>query len=321
MMRFLFFLMLVAASRSVSMAEDGSAGIIAGSEVAAVSIPHSLQFDMRSRRGRDYRIRVAAPTGPQPPEGWPVVYHTDGENSFAVLVAAVEGQSRRNRPAVVVGIDHPETDPLIRRQRRTYDLTTTADDAWLQAEATPFANLRTGGCDEFREFLLEELKPEIQHRFSIDKNRETLFGHSFGGLFTLHSCLTHPSSFDAFVASSPSLWWNAGSLIAQERKFPQRFADTKRKPRLMVTVGEFELTPPSGSELKPPAFRAITEIGNAKQFSQRLISSGIDGLELKFVEIARAHHGSAELPAAAVGMQFALADEADGENSTTTAPQ
>jgi len=286
---------------------QSTGGVIAGSESTPVVLTNTFQFDMRSRQGLVYRIFVATPTGEQPENGWPVVYHTDGNTSFPVLIAAVEGQSRNDRPAIVVGIGYPETSAAARRQRRTFDLTTLADPQWLKNKARPFADLKTGGCDQFRSFLNHELKPEIEQRFTINKDRQALFGHSFGGLFTLHTFLTHPDCFQTYIASSPSLWWNAGSLIEQERKFRERFADQELKVRLLLTVGEEEHSPPDKRDRKkPPAFRMTTDLGNAQQVSERLQEAGVQGMQVEFRELPDAHHGSAELPAAALGMKFAL---------------
>ncbi|MEW4528087.1 alpha/beta hydrolase-fold protein [Maioricimonas sp. JC845] len=306
------------ASSSEPAAGGASAEVVRDSEVSPVTLPNTLQFDMRSHDGRVFRIFVARPTGEQPEHGWPVVYHTDGQRSFAVLVAAVEGQSRDHRPAVVVGIGYPEDDPAELRRRRTFDLTPPADREWLDTAARPFADLETGGCDRFLAFIVDELKPEIERRFPIDRRRQTLFGHSFGGLFTLHTLLTRPERFQTFVASSPSLWWNAGSLIEQERAFLHRFAGKELNARLLLTVGAEELSPPDRRERnKPPAFRARTDIGNASQVSQRLQAANIAGLQVEFRELPDAHHGSAELPAAALGMRFALSENAVDSRSRT----
>ncbi|CDD70721.1 putative uncharacterized protein [Sutterella sp. CAG:397] len=38
-------------------------------------------------------------------------------------------------------------------------------------------------------------------------------GHSFGGLFALHTMAERPELFDAWVAADPSLWWDGGVLV------------------------------------------------------------------------------------------------------------
>ncbi|BBI61027.1 hypothetical protein HSBAA_23330 [Vreelandella sulfidaeris] len=64
-----------------------------------------------------------------------------------------------------------------------------------------------GGADRFLSFIEGHLKPEINRRFAINTEQEAIFGHSLGGLFVLHALLTQPSSFDRYIAISPSLWW------------------------------------------------------------------------------------------------------------------
>ncbi|TWT43557.1 Ferri-bacillibactin esterase BesA [Thalassoglobus neptunius] len=205
MHRIFYILGIAILSVRLGMAADPS-GVISGSEAQQVGIPDTAQFDMRSVDGKSYRIFVAQPSGERPKQGWPVVYHTDGNSSFPIVVAVVEGQSRNHRPAVVVGIGYTESNPVLRRARRTFDLTPPADQEWLRTKAKPFSDAKTGGCQKFFDFIQHELKPEIERRFEIDTNRQTLFGHSFGGLFTLHMFLTNPESFQTFIASSPSLW-------------------------------------------------------------------------------------------------------------------
>lgn len=41
----------------------------------------------------------------------------------------------------------------------------------------------------------------------IDPDRQSLFGHSFGGLFVLYSLFTRPSAFTTWIAASPSIYW------------------------------------------------------------------------------------------------------------------
>jgi predicted alpha/beta superfamily hydrolase len=43
---------------------------------------------------------------------------------------------------------------------------------------------------------------------------------SWGGLFTLGVLLNHPETFHNFVASSPSIWWNRRSVLANVPAYP-----------------------------------------------------------------------------------------------------
>ena len=45
----------------------------------------------------------------------------------------------------------------------------------------------------------------------------TYFGHSLGGLFGAHTLLTATSTFDRYICSSPSLWWDNAAIHATAR--------------------------------------------------------------------------------------------------------
>src|SRR3546814_17652367 len=68
----------------------------------------------------------------------------------------------------------------------------------------PAAGLKTGGASAFLDFLQRSVMPVIEARWHIDRRRETLVGHSFGGLLGVHAWLTRPALFDHVVVASPS---------------------------------------------------------------------------------------------------------------------
>jgi hypothetical protein len=55
-----------------------------------------------------------------------------------------------------------------------------------------------------------------------------LVGHSYGGLFTMHTLLNKPQLFNSYVAIDPSLWWDEQKLAKQsiialkENTFPSK---------------------------------------------------------------------------------------------------
>jgi predicted alpha/beta superfamily hydrolase len=58
------------------------------------------------------------------------------------------------------------------------------------------------GADKFLDFIASELIPEVEKNCNV-KTR-ILFGHSFGGAFTIYSLLNKPACFDMYIASSPT---------------------------------------------------------------------------------------------------------------------
>ncbi|NND08506.1 MAG: hypothetical protein HKN87_19165 [Saprospiraceae bacterium] len=43
-----------------------------------------------------------------------------------------------------------------------------------------------------------------------------LIGHSFGGLFVLHTLVNHPGIFNSYLAIGPSLWWDDQRLVIHQ---------------------------------------------------------------------------------------------------------
>ncbi|MFX9261707.1 alpha/beta hydrolase-fold protein, partial [Acinetobacter baumannii] len=83
--------------------------------------------------------------------------------------------------------------------------------------------------------LNNELKPEIANQFPVNSQQQSLYGHSFGGLFVLYHFFQKPNAFQRYFAASPSLWFDQGMLFQQlehwQSQKPNHF------PLLMTTVG------------------------------------------------------------------------------------
>ena len=57
-------------------------------------------------------------------------------------------------------------------------------------------------ADKFLDFIIIELIPVIEKDYKI--NTRILYGHSFGGGFTVYSLINKPNNFNYFIASSPT---------------------------------------------------------------------------------------------------------------------
>ena len=202
----------------------------------AVTIPDTQCFDLEARDGATYRIFLAMPSGAPPARGFPVIYMLDANAGFATFVEALRRGAVRPQgtgvvPAVIVGIGYP-TDDVYDRARRTFDYTSgpSAEASLGRDGAAP----ETGGRDAFLAFIEQVLKPEIAQRCPIDPARQTLFGHSLAGYFTLDVLARNTPAFSAYVAVSPSIWWDEERLVAG-------LAETQKAPvRLSIMVGEWE---------------------------------------------------------------------------------
>lgn len=156
----------------------------------------------------------------EPDARYPVVYQLDGEapGPFTYVAGLVGflGSGYQLLPMIVVGISNTS---------RTRDFTPPHDGPrWYEhilihpdTVLHPSAGDSTGGAEAFLRFLTEELAPEIERRYRTAPFR-VLLGHSLGGLFVTDVMLKRPESFEAYVASSPSLTWNDHELVRDARR-------------------------------------------------------------------------------------------------------
>lgn len=159
---------------------------------------------------------------------------------------------------LVVGV--PNTD-------RTRDLTPPTETD--STNTFPSA----GGADNFLKFLGDELVPFIDASFRTYPCR-TLVGHSFGGLFAIHALLNRPKVFNAYIATSPSLWWNNGKLVHDAAPFLEQNPDLNGY--LYITMGN-----EGGSML-----------GNTLRLAAILEERSPDSFQWKFKLMDEEPHGS-----------------------------
>ncbi len=165
--------------------------------------------------GQDRRISVYLPrmgTGSNENGPFPVLYLLDGERQLPLVAGQIDYLSKINLSMpqmIVVGIDTNGYD-------RLHDLTPTHSDRAdpdSPIVTGPSSPTRTsGGGETFLRFLGEELVPYVDRHYRTAPFK-VLAGHSLGGLLTVHALLRQPRMFDAYVAISPSLWWDDESLI------------------------------------------------------------------------------------------------------------
>lgn len=207
------------------------------SDMPGYTMPSTHMWDMKSDGGEVYRIFVSYPTGEAPADGYPVLYVLDGNASFAAFAEARRIQERSDiGKSIVVGVGYP-TD-------LAYDTRRLNDYPPAMLEPPPkiwrhLAKFKSGGRDAFLDFLTGPLRAEIARRYTIDPDRQSLFGHSLGGLLALHALYTRPSAFHSIVAASPSLEWNEQGVLAEEREFTRRMTSGKvgKTSRLLIVVG------------------------------------------------------------------------------------
>lgn len=218
-----------------------------------VAVPSAEQWWLRSSlTGREYRILIAKPECPSPPEGYPVLYLLDANAIFATAAEAMRIQSRRPEktgvpPMLVVGVGYRSDEPF--PEHRHFDFTFPYETENLPEKPDGKAWPERGGGPAFLHFLEKELVVFVESRFRVDPAQRALCGHSLGGLFVLHALMTRPELFQVYIAGSPSLHWYPTSLQREAERFlhfrpaAKEEANAKRI-KLLLAVGELEIGHP-----------------------------------------------------------------------------
>jgi predicted alpha/beta superfamily hydrolase len=96
----------------------------------------------------------------------------------------------------------------------------------------------SGGAQNFLRFLNDELIPLIEGTYRATRPR-VLYGESNAGLFAVYAMLERPNSFDAYIASSPTIGWCPEHIhgLAEER-----FAEALQDKFLFMIYGSQDNT-------------------------------------------------------------------------------
>ena len=181
-----------------------TAGTPVGPALAADPIPPHTSFIVHSQLlHEDRTINVYTPARRAPADTLlPVLYMLDGglAEDFPHVVNTIDSHIGLGRiaPVMVVGIENTE------RRRDLTGPTTVASDSTIAPHV--------GGSAAFREFLRDELMPEVRARCRCSDER-AIVGESLAGLFIVETLLLEPGLFQRYIALSPSVWWNGGELV------------------------------------------------------------------------------------------------------------
>jgi predicted alpha/beta superfamily hydrolase len=162
---------------------------------------------------------------------YPVLYLLDAEYFFQQAASAVQFLSEcdyiSNHPIpqmIIVGIVNID---------RNRDYTPT----YAPEQRGNLQFPTSGKADKFTTFLSTELIPYIHSNYKTQSYR-ILAGWSLGGLFTVHTFFENPQLFSAYLAVSPSLWWDKDMYVKRSETVLSS-GKISNKP-LTVTVGSLE---------------------------------------------------------------------------------
>jgi predicted alpha/beta superfamily hydrolase len=244
-------------------------------------------FDLWSEHvGDTFRVFVGR-CGPDPER---ILLVTDANGLFGLTVDTIR---LMQIPALVpsllvVGVGYPDADTLVDTvQIRTRDLTPTT--------SRPIEG--SGRAADFVQFIATELAPWLRDRFPTAVDDMTYFGHSLGGLFGAYSLLTTNATFDRYIISSPSLWWDGGTIFDLERSRPD---DHRLRSQVYFGIGLLETDAgrrseaenlPEGHPAKPPAAH-LDMVDDMRRFIAQLRSRNDQTLRIAGIEVADEFHAT-----------------------------
>lgn len=254
-----------------------SGGIAAQSDGSPITIGE--QFTIRSTvLDEDRSIIVGLPARYELSDAsYPVLYVLDGAAHFHYTTGITEFLANNQFIPEMIVVAVNNTD-------RTRDLTPPS-----QIEREQQSSPTHGGADNFQRFFAEDLMPWVESNYRTHPYK-VLVGHSFGGLFAIHTLTTRPNLFDAYIAISPSMQWNAQHLVEQAEAF---FTDTPQLPvSLYMTVGN------EGAEL----------LGGTRKLAGVLDAATPKDFLWRFDHMPEETHGSVPHRSTYQGLEFVFAN-------------
>lgn len=263
-----------------------------------VVVPRAEQYDITSKvNGLKYRIMVSTPRNAEPGKRYPVFYILDGNWYFLPAVGIAPDMSHDLLTPIFVGIGYPTEDGKEIDRRRTFDLTPPGK------QKDPFGQPKGGG-DDFIRVLLEEIKPLVETRYQIDQAQQIIYGKSFGGLLVIHLMFVHPDAFQTYLISSPAIWWDNRSVLAEEKEFSQGIKTSNLRLKVLITsAGNEQYRGPDPKLQAEDIYRAVD---NASELAGRLKTASPQNLSVNYAVFPDEDHVSVSLAALGRALYFAL---------------
>ena len=169
---------------------------------------HTIHSNVLDEK-REYWLYLPESYATEKEKSYPVIYLLDAGSFFHYLVGVQRAYSQARIPVmnecIIVGLLSGE---------RVKDFTPTKSAYQRDGTLLPPEKAIGGESERFTVFLIEELRAEINGKYRTN-SKNTLIGHSYGGLFVLTTLSYHSEMFSSYVAFDPSLWWDNMFIVRQ----------------------------------------------------------------------------------------------------------
>ncbi|KGJ92774.1 alpha/beta hydrolase [Thalassotalea sp. ND16A] len=153
---------------------------------------------------------------------YPTLYVVDGDFQFQHVSAIVKNLTRMGKipPMIVIGIATQGNADYI--YQTTWAINNEAD---------------YGGAALFYQYVSAELVPHIDKNYRTNNNR-IISGYSLGGLFTTFAMVQDGTPFNAFLAMSPSYWFDDYSASSSIAKYIAENNNKSASPLFLSVANE-----------------------------------------------------------------------------------
>jgi predicted alpha/beta superfamily hydrolase len=168
----------------------------------------------------------------QPGRRFPVLYLQDGQNLFDGTTSFIPGMDWRVGQTADHMIGTGAVEPLL-----IVGVYNTGKNRIREYTPSRVPKLGGGSANRYAKFLIEELKPFIDHEYRTlgDAAHTGLGGSSLGGLVSLYVGLKFSDVYGKLAALSPSVWWHQRVMHGFAARMPVR-----RRPSIWLDIGTGE---------------------------------------------------------------------------------
>lgn len=263
-----------------------SVSLTAEEQFPAWELPNTQVHQLPAKNtGRQYEVWVELPPSYGKTEKkFPVLFVSDANYAFPLI------RSIRNRLGaggqniedfVIVGLSYAKEDNPT--DSRSLDYTPTNIRANGKKPGKHLTAKAYGGAALYAEYLRQQVVPFVLKQYQVDPKRKLFVGHSYGALLGAQILLTQPDTFDTYILSSPSLWFDDKFMFKLEQQYAAQHKNLKA--RVQLYAAEFEQIKPG----KRYASR-VNIVEDTLQFEKVLKSRHYPDLQIQSQIIADEDH-------------------------------
>lgn len=263
-----------------------SLNLVADEQFPAWELPNTQVHQLPAQsNGRHYEVWVELPPSYGKTEKkFPVLFVSDANYAFPLI------RSIRNRLGaggqniedfVIVGLSYAKEDNPT--DSRSLDFTPTNILANGKKRSKHLTAKAYGGAALYADYLKQQVIPFVLKHYKVDPKRKLFVGHSYGGLLGAQILLTHPDTFDTYILSSPSLWFDNKYMLRLEQQYATQHKELNA--RVLLYAAEFEQI-----KAGPRYAKRVSIVDDMLLFEKNLKSRNYQGLQLQSQIIADEDH-------------------------------